>query len=63
MDGAIVAAMLSPLGKGHPVVLYGKQMLQNMKERTRVEFEALENAQVRSVMHSMECDANVQHKM
>jgi hypothetical protein len=56
--------MLSPLGKGHPVVLYGKQMLENMKkERTRVEFEALENAQVRSAMHSMECDANVQHQM
>ena len=57
IDAAIQAAANSPLGKGHPVVQYGKKMLEAMnKERTRLEFEAVEAAQVQmldAVRHDM----------
>jgi hypothetical protein len=48
LDRVIVAAASSPLGKGHSAVQYGKRMLEmRTKERTRMEFAAVEAVQVR----------------
>ena len=48
LDGAVLAAGASPLGKAHPLVLHGKQMKEALvKERGRLEFEMREAAHVR----------------
>ena len=50
LDGAVMAAAASPLGKAHPLVLYGKQVKEScLKERARLEFETREAEQVHVV--------------
>ena len=55
LDGAVLAAGASPLGKAHPLVLHGKQMKEALvKERARLEFEMREAAHVRIRAHILE---------
>jgi len=45
-----MAAAASPLGKAHPLVLYGKQVKEAcLKERARLEFETRQAEQVHAV--------------
>ena len=50
LDAVILAACVSPLGKGHGIVQYGKKMQAAMtKERSRLEFDELERSHVEVV--------------
>mmetsp|Transcript_37027 Transcript_37027/g.116479 ORF Transcript_37027/g.116479 Transcript_37027/m.116479 type:complete len:605 (-) Transcript_37027:1298-3112(-) len=47
LERAIHAAMFSPLGKRHPIVIKGKRAFEEMvKERNRAEYEEVERVQV-----------------